>query len=448
MAKLSIILTSRDRYELLRHAVTSVLEQTYRDWELIIVDDESKDKRIRDYLLKLKTADSRVQVCFAKPVNAGYRKHQKMVAVRINQGLAISRGRYISYLCDDNVWYPDRCKRMAEALDGDPRIALVIDQCRFVMPDGRVVPQNTYRYNYRVPHEKGHEQLLKEISPSTFIVHDCVMHRRVRRCCRGDWPIDLKNKTPVDWRFWLYLHREEKYRIRKLEDVGTVAYFPGTWKHMTIEQALPLRQELTRRTDMARRRNAMLKRKKSKKEKPERRRVKNTSGKNQQFTRPNGKPYKVGIGEIVWEDELLPDGGRLPPGFSYEARLIQKPLKEVLEEKPEPPKEYGYETIGEPAPKPKAKPKKKKKVTVVDKTPEPKVSLPVAKAPDKKKTPFDVPVAKKPKVTKRKPAKKKTTAKKDKVKAVIGECSVCGKKISKISKTGLCREHYYASFTK
>ena len=80
-------------------AIESVIKQTYNNWELLIVDDCSKDKTIEivETFLKL---DSRIKL-FVLDENSG-------AAIARNKALEMSEGRFIAYLDSDDLW--NECK--------------------------------------------------------------------------------------------------------------------------------------------------------------------------------------------------------------------------------------------------------------------------------------------------------------------------------------------------
>lgn len=93
----SVVIPTKDRATQLPAAVRSVLEQTYEQWELLVVDDGSTDDTaevMREFL-----DDPRVHL-LTHDENRG-------VAAACNTGLAAATGRYVAYLGSDNTWEPD-----------------------------------------------------------------------------------------------------------------------------------------------------------------------------------------------------------------------------------------------------------------------------------------------------------------------------------------------------
>lgn len=87
----SVVLPTRDRAEMLRRAVSSILRQSLQDFELIIVDDASTQPCDADLF-----ADPRIQI-IRNPISLG-------VAHARNLGVNAARGTYISFLDDDDEY--------------------------------------------------------------------------------------------------------------------------------------------------------------------------------------------------------------------------------------------------------------------------------------------------------------------------------------------------------
>ncbi len=99
----SIILPTRDRAALLPRAVASVLAQTERDWELILVDNNRGEPPLAGQAaVQTWLADPRVRLLQANAANAA--------AVR-NCGLGNARGEWITYLDDDDAYRPEKLAR-------------------------------------------------------------------------------------------------------------------------------------------------------------------------------------------------------------------------------------------------------------------------------------------------------------------------------------------------
>ena len=113
--RVSAIVTTHNRAELLPRAVDSVLSQTYRDLELIIVDDCSSDNTPE----VVAGFDDRRIRSIRHPDN------RRPSAAR-NTGIASARGEYIAFLDDDDEWLPAKLEKQVALLDSQlSRVGLV-----------------------------------------------------------------------------------------------------------------------------------------------------------------------------------------------------------------------------------------------------------------------------------------------------------------------------------
>ena len=95
----SIILPTYDRSNLIKTAIESVINQEYKNWELIIIDNYSKDNT--EELVK-NFSDKRI--IFIKFKNNG------IIAKSRNYGVKLAKGDYIAFLDSDDWWYPQKLK--------------------------------------------------------------------------------------------------------------------------------------------------------------------------------------------------------------------------------------------------------------------------------------------------------------------------------------------------
>jgi hypothetical protein len=108
----TVLIAVHDGGDLLLDAVQSVLAQTHRDFELLLIDDASTDDAI-DRL----PADARIRVLHNER-NLGQ-------VPSLNRGLAEAGGKYVARLDADDTMLPSRLERQVAVLDADPSVALV-----------------------------------------------------------------------------------------------------------------------------------------------------------------------------------------------------------------------------------------------------------------------------------------------------------------------------------
>ena len=112
--EVSVVMPAYNHEKYIAEAIKSVLSQTHEDFELIIINDGSKDKT-EDVILSFK--DVRIKY---------YCQDNQGAHVAINKGIEMSSGRYVAILNSDDAYTPDRFKRCVEFLDSNAEYSTVI----------------------------------------------------------------------------------------------------------------------------------------------------------------------------------------------------------------------------------------------------------------------------------------------------------------------------------
>jgi len=106
MPKVSIVISTYNRHELLPRALKSIEKQTFRDFEVIIVDDGSNPP------VKVNKEDYNFPIrLFRLRKNSGFHAKPK------NYAISRSRAKYICYLDDDDEFKPDHIQVLVEAIE-------------------------------------------------------------------------------------------------------------------------------------------------------------------------------------------------------------------------------------------------------------------------------------------------------------------------------------------
>ena len=106
MVKVSVIITTHNRKDLLKRALASVLNQTYHDLECIVVDDASDDGTSE----MLKNMFGIVYIYI--PKNEGHGANHAR-----NVGVQRSKGEYVAFLDDDDYWLPMKIEKQVELME-------------------------------------------------------------------------------------------------------------------------------------------------------------------------------------------------------------------------------------------------------------------------------------------------------------------------------------------
>jgi glycosyltransferase involved in cell wall biosynthesis len=147
--------------EMLSTAIESILSQTFRDFEFLILDDGSPDEQTRFHLDMWSSRDARLRV-FHEP-------HRGLTRT-LNQGLDLARGEFIARQDADDWSEPQRFLRQLEFLRGHPAIALAGTDTRLHRSDGQPL------WRLRLPRTTA--ELSRAFLKSNPFVHGSTMFRR------------------------------------------------------------------------------------------------------------------------------------------------------------------------------------------------------------------------------------------------------------------------------
>lgn len=184
----SVIMPTWNRGFVIERALKSLLEQNYRQWECLIVDDGSDDdtrQRLDSYL-----SDPRFRY-FQRP-------HQGVGAAR-NFGLQEARGDIIAYLDTDNLWVPDYLTAIVSALIGDDAIESVYT--------AQIVRDHSTNFSYVRANEFDFDALCCE----NYIDMNIFAHRRSLFQRYGGFDEDLERLC--DWDLILRYTENDKTRL-------------------------------------------------------------------------------------------------------------------------------------------------------------------------------------------------------------------------------------------
>lgn len=114
MPKVTVLLPVHNAAEFLGESIPSILVQTFKDFELLVLDDGSTDASVE---IVSGFADSRIRL-ERNPDNLG-------IAMTLNRGLDLAKGDYIARMDADDRACPERLARQAEYLDRHPQIGVL-----------------------------------------------------------------------------------------------------------------------------------------------------------------------------------------------------------------------------------------------------------------------------------------------------------------------------------
>ena len=186
--KVSIIIPTYNRAHPLKRAIQSVLNQTYQDFEVIVVDDGSTDNT--EAVVK-NLNDERVR----------YKRHKKKkgVSATRNTGIASARGEYIAFQDSDDIWLPEKLERQMKLFTHAPsRVGVVYTAFWLIRKDRR-----NYIPLPKVSKREG--DIHKELLNGNFITPQSAVIRK--ECFEVSGLFDEKLPSLNDWDLWIRISK-------------------------------------------------------------------------------------------------------------------------------------------------------------------------------------------------------------------------------------------------
>ncbi len=186
----SVIVPTHNRPELLAKALESLQKQTFRDFEIIVVNDAGVD-----VAPLVNHFNSKGNIRYInKETNQG-------LAAARNSGISIARGKYLAYLDDDDIYYPDHLQILTDYLENsDFQVAYTDAYLALQEQKGEtyttVKRDNTYGEDFDA------DRLLVE----NYIPVLCVMHARESLSYTGMFDESLSRHE--DWDLWIRLSQQ------------------------------------------------------------------------------------------------------------------------------------------------------------------------------------------------------------------------------------------------
>lgn len=165
MAKVSVIMPAYNAEKYIAESVNSVLEQTYQDFELIIVDDCSGD-RTYEMILDMQKKDSRI-VVYKNPQNAG-------VAATRTFAISKAKGEWIAFLDSDDLWRNDKLEKQVGLIEGNKEIDISYTASAYINEEGK-----SFSYVLHAKEKVSYKELLKAniMSCSSVMVKKDIIQR-------------------------------------------------------------------------------------------------------------------------------------------------------------------------------------------------------------------------------------------------------------------------------
>ena len=185
--KVSVITPVYNAEKYLSETIESVLKQTYKSFEYLLIDDCSTDNSA-SIIKEFEEKDSRVRYIKLSE-NSG-------AAVARNRGLEEAKGRYVAFVDSDDKWYPEKLERQLDFMENNHK-AFTYTNYEHITEEGEVLSSP------KLPDKLNYSGLLKNtaIACSTVVIDRQII---------GDFRMPLVRKGQ-DTATWLQILRNHDY---------------------------------------------------------------------------------------------------------------------------------------------------------------------------------------------------------------------------------------------
>lgn len=156
---ISVVMPVYNAENYLKEAIESILNQTYEDFEFVIINDGSKDKSL-DIIEKYIIQDERIVI-----IN----KENSGIVDSLNDGLKLAKGKYIARMDSDDIAYLNRLEKQLKVFQKDDSIDLVYTDTMLIDKDGHEICKS-----WRPDLNK----TLRNLENHNFIPHPSVMFKK------------------------------------------------------------------------------------------------------------------------------------------------------------------------------------------------------------------------------------------------------------------------------
>lgn len=189
-AKVTVLMPAYNAGKYIAEAIESVLQQTFTDFNLLIVNDGSADNTpeiIRSF------SDKRIHLI--------HQSH-KGIAAALNKGLSKATSEYIARFDADDICFPERLTEQVSFLDSHQDYIIVGSEAEYISENGE------HLFHFKsIGHT--HEQIIQKIYSYCPFVHSSVMYRKEAVIKAGGYSVHAHNFE--DYLLWMQLLKSGKF---------------------------------------------------------------------------------------------------------------------------------------------------------------------------------------------------------------------------------------------
>jgi glycosyltransferase involved in cell wall biosynthesis len=178
-------------------AIISVLQQDFDDYELLIIDDASKDMS-RKIIENFREEDGRIRVI--------YHRENKGIAKTLNEGIKKATGKFIAFIASDDLWVKEKLDRQIKVLEYDEDL-IVWSEGEIIDSDGKSTGK-TFTQIYGASDKRKSGRIFEELLEGNFILGSSLIAKKenLRKIEFND-----QIKYLNDWQFYVDIAKKYEY---------------------------------------------------------------------------------------------------------------------------------------------------------------------------------------------------------------------------------------------
>jgi glycosyltransferase involved in cell wall biosynthesis len=229
---ITVLMPAYNAEKYIREAISSVLNQTCTDFELLIVDDGSADNTVAEIK---RFTDSRIRLI---------QQNHQGIATALNNGLHTASGQYIARFDADDICLPDRLEKQLKFLDTDARYVACGGNAEYISASGE------HLFDFRCIGYT-HEEISQQLYTSCPFIHSAVMYRKAAVLQAGGYSPYAHHFE--DYLLWIQLSRyglyynfnEQLIRVRINSDSVTIDEKWRSYRFRHLKKAIINRGSIT-----------------------------------------------------------------------------------------------------------------------------------------------------------------------------------------------------------
>lgn len=232
----SVVITCYNYGRYLENCLNSVFQQTFKDFEILLIDDGSTDH----------TQDVVAQFRDKPNLNYFYQKNQGQANAK-NNGIKHSKGDFIAFLDADDIWAEDKLEKQISLFESD-KVCVVYSRSNYIDENGKPL---AYKLSgkYLLP-RRG--QVTEFLFLDNFVPFSSAVVRK--ECFKNCGLFDESLKMAIDWDLWLRISTEYhfdyvnepllKYRVGHSDQMSKNAFVRNSCCDKIMERFLENNKDL------------------------------------------------------------------------------------------------------------------------------------------------------------------------------------------------------------